>query len=78
MVRTFTHEEPSSLQTVGLSFSVLGDVPNWDSGQTQSPSPLGPKVRIQTHRSLKYAFWAQTFHQARYALENIALLYGLL
>ncbi len=49
-------------------FCVLGNVPNWDSGQTQSPSSLwlwspqslsflGPKVRIQTHGSLKYAFW---------------------
>ena len=48
---------PVHLRLWGLSFSVLGDVPNWDSGQTQSPSSLGPKVRIQTHRSLKYAFW---------------------
>ena len=25
----------------GLTFSVLGDVPNWDSGQTQSPILIG-------------------------------------
>ena len=48
---------PVHLRLWGLSFSVLGDMPNWDSGQTQSPSSLGPKVRIQTHESLKYAFW---------------------
>ena len=47
---------PVHLRLWGLSFSVLGDVANWDSGQTQSPSSLGPKVQIQT-RSLKNAFW---------------------
>ena len=54
-VQTFTHEKP---RLWGLSFSVLGDVLNWDSGQTQSPSSLGPIVQIQTQGSLKYAFWA--------------------
>ncbi len=29
------------MRLLGLSFSVLGDVPNWDSGQTQSPSSIG-------------------------------------
>ena len=32
---------PFHLKIWGLSFSVLGDVPNWDSGQTQSPSSIG-------------------------------------
>ncbi len=41
MVRTFTHEEPSSFETLGSQFSVLGDVPNWDSGQTQSLRYIG-------------------------------------
>ncbi len=41
MVQTFAHEEPSSFETMGPQFSVLGDVPNWDSGQTQSPSSIG-------------------------------------
>ena len=57
MVRTFTHEELSSFEALGSQFSVLGDVPNWDSCQTQNPSSLGLKVRIQSHESLKYAFW---------------------
>ncbi len=29
----------------------------WVPGQNQSPSSLGPKVRIQTHRSPKNASW---------------------
>ncbi len=48
---------PIHLRLRGLSLSVLGDVPNWDSGQTQSLSfsesgqtqslnSLGLKVRI--------------------------------
>ncbi len=44
MVRTFTHEEPSLFGTLGSQ---------WVPGQTQSLSSLGPKVRIQTHRSPK-------------------------
>ena len=36
MVRTFIHEEPIHLGLWGLIFSVLGDVQNWDSGQTQA------------------------------------------
>ncbi len=63
MVRTFNHEEPSSFETLGSQFSVLRVVPNWDSGQTQSPSSLGPKVQIQTHGSLKYAFWVYAPNQ---------------
>ena len=39
MVRTFTHEEPSSFETLGSRFSALV-VPNRDSGQTESPSSL--------------------------------------
>ncbi len=42
MVWTFTYEEPGSFRLcMGLSFSVLGDRPNWDSSQTQSPSSIG-------------------------------------
>ena len=32
---------PVHLRLWGLSFSVLGDVANWDSGETQSPSSIG-------------------------------------
>ncbi len=58
MVRTFTDEEPSSFETLWSQFSVLGDVPNWDSDQTECLSSLGTKVRNQTIGSLEYAFWA--------------------
>ncbi len=68
MVWTFAREEPSSFETLGSQFSVIESrdltiitVPQvrvlWDSGQTQSWSSLGPKVRIQTNESLQYAFW---------------------
>ncbi len=32
---------PDSFETLGSQFSVLGDVPNWDSGQTQNLSSIG-------------------------------------
>ena len=64
MVQTFNHKEPTSFETLATlvsQFTVLGDVPNWDSVQTQSPSSIGlwsdqmskfswygPKVRIQS------------------------------
>ncbi len=41
MVWIFTHEEPNSFEILGSQFSVLGDVPNWDSGQTQNLSSIG-------------------------------------
>ncbi len=43
MVLNSIHEETSSFETLGLSFSVLGDVPNWDSasGQTQKENGGG-------------------------------------
>ncbi len=28
---TLTHEEPSSFETLGFQFSILGDTPNWES-----------------------------------------------
>ncbi len=31
---------PVHLRLWGLSFSILGDVSNWESGQTQSPSSI--------------------------------------
>ncbi len=60
MVRTFTDKEPSSFETLGSQFSL-----SWKPirtfvfvpGQTQSPSSLGLKVRIQTHGSPKNASW---------------------
>ncbi len=41
MVRTLTHEEPSSFGTPGSQFSVRGDVQNSDFGSDQSPSSIG-------------------------------------
>ncbi len=32
---------PVHLRLWGFSFSVLGDVANWDSGETQNPSSIG-------------------------------------
>ncbi len=40
-VQIFTYKEPSSFETLGSQFSVLGDVPNSDFGSDQSPSSIG-------------------------------------
>ncbi len=55
MVSTLTHEEPSSFETMGSQFSALGDVPNWNSGQTQILSSIGlwsePKSELSGTKS---------------------------
>ena len=55
MVRTLTQEESSSFETLGSQFFCVrrcGKLGLWSD-----PKSLGPKVQIQTHGSLKNAFW---------------------
>ena len=54
MARTFTHEEPSSLETVGISFSVLGTLVRpkvwvlWD--RKSGSRPMGVSNMPSGHR----------------------------
>ena len=56
MFKVTTPEEPRSFETLGSQFSVLGDVPNLDSGQTQSTSSIrllsDPKSEFSGTKSL--------------------------
>ena len=65
MVRTFTHEEPSSFVTLGSQFSCprrCAKLGLWSDPKSEFYRTLGPKVRIQIHGSLKYAFWIRNIN----------------
>ncbi len=43
MIQAFTNEEPSSFETLGSQFSILGVVPNWDPKPEFSMILVRPK-----------------------------------
>ncbi len=77
MVWTFTHEEPSSFETLGSQFFCTRICANWDSGQTKRLSSLGPKVRIQKPReSQRWGPYLQScqwgFNMGKFKLSQIS------